>query len=65
MLGELREDREGASRWLVLACLTKPLPSSVAQELIWSEIVDVAVNTCPSKRARKDWSDRPTMIPSS
>lgn len=40
-LGELREDRaHGRKRYLVLACMTPPPAHTVAQNLIWAEILD-------------------------
>jgi hypothetical protein len=40
-LGELREDRaHGRRRYLILACMTTPPYGSVAQDLVWAEIVD-------------------------
>lgn len=40
-LGELREDRaHGRRRYLILACMTPPPAHTVAQNLIWAEILD-------------------------
>lgn len=45
-LGELREDRaHGRKRWLILACMTPPPKDGVAQNLIWSEILDTETKT--------------------